>query len=116
MPMLICSGGNGMNIALAQLVEAELERPEIKTVSVTEDSLTVDLRDGRTLVVPIVWYPRLSYATKIEQQNIEVYRNVIRWPDLDEEISVRGMLLGRKSGESAESLQKWLSQRSIVPV
>ena len=104
-----------MNIALAQLVEAELERPEIKTVWVTEDSLTVDLRDGRTLAVPIVWYPRLSYATKIEQQNIEVYRNVIRWPDLDEEISVRGMLLGRKSGESAESLQKWLSQRSVMP-
>ena len=105
-----------MNTALAQLIETELERPEIKLVSVTDDSLIVDLRDGRTIAVPIVWYPRLSYATSAEQQNIEVHRNVIRWPDLDEEISVRGMLLGRKSGESPQSLQRWLLQRSPVPM
>jgi len=100
-----------MNIALAQLVEMELDRPEIQNVVVTDESVIVDLQDGRTLIVPILWYPRLSYARVEERQNLEINRNVIRWPEIDEEINVRGMLLGRKSGESAESLQRWLSER-----
>lgn len=100
-----------MNIALAQLVEMELDRPEIQSASVTDESVIVDLQDGRTLIVPILWYPRLAYAKVEERQNLEINRNVIRWPEIDEEINVRGMLLGRKSGESAESLQRWLAGR-----
>ena len=103
-----------MNIALAQLLETELERTEIQAVSVTDDSLIVDLRDGRSIVAPIGWYPRISYATSKEQQYFEIHRNIIRWPDLDEEVSVRGLLLGRKSGESSQSLQQWLTQRNAV--
>jgi len=100
-----------MNIALAQLVEMELDRPEIQSVAVTDESVIVDLEDGRTLIVPILWHPRLAYARVDERQHLEINRNVIRWPEIDEEINVRGMLLGRKSGESAESLQRWLSER-----
>ncbi len=104
-----------MNIAVAQLTESDLERCEIKTVVITEDSLIVDLQDGRTIATPILWYPRLAYANSSEQQHLEIHRNVIRWPELDEEISVRGMLLGRKSGESSQSLQRWLLQRNSIP-
>jgi Protein of unknown function (DUF2442) len=103
-----------MNIAVAQLIETDLERCEIKAVVVSEDSLTVDLQDGRTIAVPILWYPRLAYANPQEQLHMEIRRNVIRWPDLDEEISVRGLLLGRKSGENSASLQRWLSQRNAT--
>ncbi len=99
-----------MNTVVADLIEHELERPEIQSVSVTDDSLSVDLKDGRTIITPILWYPRLCAATTQEQQNFRVYRNVIYWPDLDEEISVRGMLLGRMSGESPQSIQRWLTE------
>ena len=100
-----------MNIALAQLIEAELENIEIKKVEITDDSVIIDLQDGRTIITPLLWYPRLSFATAQERTKFEVRRNVIRWPELDEELSVRGMLLGRKSGESPASLQRWLAQR-----
>lgn len=103
-----------MNIALAQLLETELERTEIQAVSVTDDSLIVDLRDGRSIVALIGWYPRISYATSKEQLHFEIHRNIIHWPDLDEQVSVRGLLLGRKSGESSQSLQQWLTQRNAV--
>jgi len=73
--------------------------------------LSVDLTDGRTIITPLLWYPRLGYATEQERQHFQILRNVIYWSDLDEEISVRGMLLGRMSGESQQSLQRWLHQR-----
>jgi hypothetical protein len=101
-----------MNTALNQLIEVELERPEIGNVAVTDDNLIVDLKDGRTIIAPLLWYPRLAYATEAERQAFEVKRNVIFWPCLDEEISVRSMLLGRSSGESSQSLERWLAERS----
>jgi hypothetical protein len=100
-----------MNTAGADLLELELERAEIQTVTIDDDSLTVDLKDGRTVITPILWYPRLDYATEQERQNFQILRTVIYWPALDEEVSVRGMLLGRMSGESQASLQRWLTQR-----
>ncbi len=103
-----------MNIALAELLDNELNQTEIDEVRVDDDSLTVELSDGRTIVAPILWYPRLAYATQIERQQFEIRRNVIFWPELDEEVSVRGMLLGRKSGESPQSLQRWLSEREAL--
>jgi hypothetical protein len=100
-----------MNTVVADLIEHELERPEIQTVRVSEDELSVDLKDGRTIITPLLWYPRLCYATELERQTFQILRNVIYWPELDEEISVRGMLLGRMSGESQQSIQRWLMQR-----
>jgi hypothetical protein len=105
-----------MNTAVADLLELELERSEIQTVTIDEDSLTVDLKDGRTVITPVLWYPRLDYATEQERQNFQILRNVIYWPALDEEVSVRGMLLGRMSGESQASLQRWLTQRQSQQV
>ena len=81
-------------------------------VRVTDDTLSVDLTDGRTISVPILWYPRLSYGTPQERDNWEIGSGIgIHWPDLDEDISVEGLLLGRPSGESQQSLQRWLDQR-----
>lgn len=88
--------------------------PKIVGVQVTEDTLSVDLEDGRTISVPLSWYPRLVYATPEERQNFRIAGAGygIHWPDLDEDIGVEGLLLGKRSTESPESLAKWLAARS----
>jgi hypothetical protein len=83
-----------------------------QAVRVTEDVLSVDLEDGRTISVPLVWYPRLVHGTARERSHFEVSPFGIHWPDLDEDISVKGLLVGQKSGESPESLKFWLEQRA----
>ena len=85
----------------------------ITYVTITHDTLATDSEDGRSIAVPIGWYPRLSYATPAEREHFEISGAGygIRWPDLDEDIGVEGMLLGKKSGESAESLARWLEAR-----
>ena len=80
-------------------------------VQVTEDTLRVELEDGRTIAVPILWYPRLTHGTQQERNNFEIGHYGIHWPDLDEDISIKGLLLGNKSGESQTSLARWLSYR-----
>lgn len=82
-------------------------------VSITEDMLTVELVDGRSLSVPVIWYPRLWHGTAQERQNWEWIGDGtgIHWPDLDEDISIDGLFLGRQSGESQRSLQRWLEKR-----
>jgi len=82
-------------------------------VSISEDMLTVDLVDGRSLSIPLIWYPRLWHGTPQERQNWEWIGDGagIHWPDLDEDISIEGLLLGRRSGESQRSLQRWLENR-----
>jgi hypothetical protein len=82
-------------------------------VSVTDDSLTVELSDGRTISVPLAWYPRLTYATRDERNRWRLIGRGegIHWPDLDEDISVEGVLAGRPSGESQRSLKRWLELR-----
>lgn len=82
-------------------------------VTVTEDTLTADLDDGRTISVPLAWYPRLLAATAGERDNLQLIGNGegIHWPDLDEDVSVENLLLGQPSGESAASLRQWLSAR-----
>jgi hypothetical protein len=82
-------------------------------VSLTEDALTVDLADGRTIVVPLVWFPRLWHGTRKERNRIEIVGEgaYIHWPDLDEDLTVAGLLAGKPSGESPKSLQKWLESR-----
>jgi hypothetical protein len=82
-------------------------------VSITDDSLMVDLSDGRTLVVPMGWFPRLLYGTPEERGNWHLVGKGegIHWPDLDEDISVGNLILGKPSGESQRSLKLWLEKR-----
>jgi hypothetical protein len=65
-------------------------------VEVTEGTLTVSLMDGRRISVPIVWYPRLLHATQAQRDNWKVAGGGygIHWPDLDEDLSVEGLLRG----------------------
>lgn len=87
--------------------------PIASQVTVTEEKLIVDLIDGRSLIVPLGWYPRLIYASIEERQNWQLLGDgyAIEWVDLDEHIGVEGLLAGRQSGESQSSLEQWLSMR-----
>jgi hypothetical protein len=82
-------------------------------VVVTSESLTVALADGRSLSVPLAWYPRLDHATQAERANWRLLGDgyAIEWPDLDEHIGVEGLLAGRRSGESEGSLKRWMAAR-----
>ena len=92
---------------------ADVQEARARDVRVDEESLVVDLMDGRTLTVPLAWYPRLWYGSADERAHFEVIGDggYVHWPDLDEDLSVAGMLAGRRSKESPESLKKWLAQR-----
>ncbi len=83
-------------------------------VDVDDTSLTVQLSDGRTIVAPVAWFPRLSRASPAERSNWRFIGkgHGIHWPDLDEDISVDGLLAGKASGESQTSLKRWLDARS----
>lgn len=87
--------------------------PRAIGVAVTDDTLTVDLEDGRSISVPIGWYPRLAYGTPEERANFELSGagRGIHWPDLDEDLGVEGLLLGKKSKESQASFARWLARR-----
>ena len=91
----------------------ELNVSAVEQVTVTLDALTVDLSDGRSLTVPLAWYPRLMNATESERQTWRLIGKGygIHWEELDEDISVEGLLLGKPSGESQTSFKKWLSDR-----
>lgn len=91
----------------------EIKASNAETVKVTEDTLSVDLSDGRTISVPLEWFPRLVHATPEERNNWRLIGkgHGIHWKDIDEDISIEGLLAGRPSGESQESFKKWLSQR-----
>lgn len=82
-------------------------------VDVTDDALTVELSDGRTISAPLGWYPRLAHATSDERNRWRLLAGGtgIHWPDLDEDISVENLLVGQPSGESQQSFQRWLDQR-----
>lgn len=68
----------------------------VKDVRFTEDTLSVDLNDGRTIIVPLAWYPRLLHATPEKRNNWRVCGGGygIHWPDLDEDLSTEGLLRG----------------------
>ncbi len=89
------------------------DSPKAVAVTVTEDTLSVDLADGRTIAVPLGWYPRLVYGTPMERANVQIAGagQGLHWPDLDEDIGVEGLLLGKKSTESAQSFAQWLARR-----
>jgi len=68
----------------------------IKDVRVTDDALSVDLADGRTITVPLTWFPRLLHATSEQRSTwmISAAGFGIHWPDLDEDLSSEGLLRG----------------------
>jgi Protein of unknown function (DUF2442) len=83
-------------------------------VRVSDDALIIDLTDGRTVSAPLAWYPRLLHGTASERQEHQLIGQGlgIHWPQLDEDISVEGILAGRPSCESRESFEEWLASRS----
>ena len=91
--------------------------PLAAQVRVTEEKLIVELVDGRSLSVPLAWYPRLTHASQEERQNWQLLGDgyAIEWVDLDEHIGIEGLLAGRSSGESDRSLQRWLATRPMPP-
>jgi hypothetical protein len=84
-----------------------------RSVGVTDGALVVELRDGRVISVPLVWYPRLAEGSPRERKRWELLGPGIgiHWPELDEDISVEGLLAGARSGESATSLDSWRARR-----
>ena len=82
-----------------------LDEPRLaagEDVRVTGDTLSVELSDGRTITAPLAWFPRLLHGTARERNH---------WPDLDEDISIEGLVLGKPSGESQPSFARWLGKR-----
>ena len=86
-----------------------------ENILMTNDTLSVDLTDGRTISVPLAWYPRLFHATSKERLNWRLIGNGngIHWEDIDEDISVEDLLAGKTSGESQISFRKWLEARGV---
>lgn len=94
----------------ALVLEAE---PAALDVVLSGDRLIVNLVDGRSLSIPLHWYPRLLAALSDEPNHWVILGagDAIEWPDLDEHIGIEGLLAGRRSGESEQSFQRWLASR-----
>ena len=82
-------------------------------VTISKEEVTVHLVDGRTIIVPLMWFPRLLHGKTKERKNWQLIGKGegIHWPDLDEDVSVRNLLLGQPSGESQMSFKRWLAAR-----
>ena len=96
-----------------------VDMPDALAIVVTEDTLTAQLSDGRTISAPLAWYPRLVHATQEERDNWEIHAEGqhLHWPDLDEDLSVEMLLTGQRSGESQRSFKRWLkAKRAGLPV
>jgi uncharacterized protein DUF2442 len=72
-------------------------------VRFTEDTISVNLRDGRVITVPLVWYPRLLDATAAQRNNWKIAGGGygIHWPDLDEDLSTEGLLRGAPASKTS---------------
>ena len=95
---------------------AEARSPLAIRARIVEESVIVELRDGRTVTAPLAWYPRLLHGTARERRNWRLIGGGvgIHWPDLDEDLSVEAILAGRPSAESQASLKKWLANRRAL--
>ena len=93
--------------------ETDLREALAESVSISGGALVADSAGGRTIMVPLAWFPRLAYGTPAERANWRLIAGGagIHWPDLDEDISVESLLAGRRSGEAQESLRRWLQLR-----
>jgi hypothetical protein len=92
---------------------ADLSVPPARGVRFGDGVLIVELVDGRTLTVPLEWYPRLDHASERERSNWQLIGKGqgIHWSLLDEDLSVEGLLAGRRSTESPQSLERWIRSR-----
>ncbi len=90
-----------------------VSQPGALRARITKDHLSVDLDDGRTITVPLAWYPRLVRGTESERNDWRLIGggHGIHWEALDEDISVEGLLAGTPSGESERSLEEWMHRR-----
>ena len=91
-------------------------QPRLTTVEVADDKLVVSMEDGRVVLAPLAWYPRLLHATPAELRCWRVFedtdgRDVIFWEQLDELIPIIALLSGIPSRESSRSLHRWLAAR-----
>ncbi len=95
----------------------EMEVPLAQGVTVTPDTIRVELSDGRTISVPLAWFPRLVHGSPTERGHWRLIGcgEGIHWDDLDEDLSVEGLLAGRPSGESQSSFSRWLAKRGSRP-
>jgi hypothetical protein len=94
---------------------AEHRQPRARSVAVNEESLTVDLVDGRTIIVPLAWYPRLWHGTPEERSRFEIFGDgtYIHWPDLDEDLTVAGLLEGLPSSAEEVVRGAWATNSKI---
>lgn len=90
--------------------------PAVTGVTVSDEAVQFELSDGRAVSAPLAWYPRLAHGTAAERAHWRVIGRGagVHWPDLDEDISVEGVLAGRPSGESQASLKRWLESRGAA--
>jgi hypothetical protein len=91
----------------------DMKSPLAQDVHITGDTLSVDLSDGRSISVPLAWFPRLVHGSAQERSRWRFIGqgHGIHWDELDEDISVAGLLAGKPSRESRASLSKWLQKR-----
>ena len=84
-----------------------------ESVQFSDDSMTVNLDDGRSISIPLAWYPRLLHGSPPERTQFELIGDGegIHWPALNEDISVEGLIAGKRSAESDASLARWLDKR-----
>ena len=88
----------------------EISEARAREIEITEDALSVDLMDGRTIIIPLAWFPRLWYGSMDERRRFEILGDgmYLHWPELDEDLYVSDLLAGRRSGESVSSLKKYV--------
>ncbi len=93
--------------------KVETRSPWAVRATVTDEAVVVDLNDGRTVTAPLAWYPRLLHGTARERSNWRLIGRGegIHWPDLDEDLSVEGLIAGQPSAESQASFKRWLAAR-----
>ncbi len=77
------------------ILEIDVGDLQARSVEFTATELVVTLADGRRIATPLAWYPRLKNASATQRNNFEVMSMGIHWPDLDEDLSIAGMLKGR---------------------
>ena len=100
------------------MITLTIENEPLATeVRFSTSMLQVTLDDGRELAVPLEWFPRLRDGTAAARLNWRFigHGEGIHWPDLDEDVSVENLLAGKRSGESQQSFQRWLSTRPPRP-
>lgn len=96
------------------ILKAKLPVVRAQNIVITNNSITVYLTDGRTISAPLAWYPRLSHGKSEERNNWRLIGKGegIHWPDLDEDISIENLIMGKPSGESQRSFKRWLEEHS----